>query len=104
MQKTDMTVARTIAAQMGGTRRLSLMVGADNFIGSADSLTFAFKGSAKANRCKITLDPSDTYTVQILKIGRAPEFKCKTVFEGSDFYCDDLQLLFETKTGLYLSL
>jgi len=41
---TNLTIANTILAQLGGTGRLSAMLGAHSFIGSADNaLTFKFK-------------------------------------------------------------
>ena len=102
---TDLTVAKTIAQQMGGSHRLAMMIGAYNFVGDDKSLMFAFKGSTKANRCKVTLDfGSDTYKLELFKIGRAPAYTVKTTYESDDVYWDDLSRLFERNTGLRLSL
>jgi len=100
---TDMTVAKTILAQLGGGKFIA-MTGAKNFIGDENSLSFCLRsGMAKngSNRVKITLDPCDTYTVQFAKY-RA--LKLTPISEHSDIYCDQLVELFERETGLYCSL
>lgn len=88
-------------SQLGGQRRLQLMIGANTFIGGKDCLSFRFRGSRRVNYIKITLDPSDTYTVEFGKVGRA---SYKSVSILSDVYCEDLIPIFEKTTGLYLSL
>lgn len=104
---TDLTVAETIVRQMGGAKRLRLMVGAEQFLGSADRVQFKFKGSRKANSCVVILDPNDTYTMQLWRI-RGPRAKAGKMldlkFEESRLYCDMLVSTFEGETGLYLSL
>lgn len=89
-------VPTTILAQLGG-RRFMLMTGAV-VMGDANSLKVHFKGSTKANRVVITLDPSDTYTVEFFKY-RAGAMR--TVKSLSDVYAEDLQPIFEQVTGLY---
>jgi len=99
-----LTVATEILNQMGGSRMLGLMLGAYGFVGDDNSLMFAFKGSRKANKCRVILDyATDTYRFELWK------FKKHTgesilVSEFDDVYCDQLRSIFESETGLYLSL
>lgn len=99
----DLTVANTIIQQMGGFGKLSAMVDANTFVGSDNSVQFKFKGSCKANICKVTLDQMDTYTFQLYKFNNRT-FDCPKVYEIEGAYCDMLISLFESETGLYLSL
>lgn len=100
---TDLTVANTIVSQMGGSGRLVAMIGACNFTGTEKSVSFRFKARAKnsSNGLKVTLDPSDTYTVEFISV-RGASLKIKESL--SDIYAEDLIRIFESKTGLYLSL
>ncbi|RLB43363.1 MAG: hypothetical protein DRH30_03205 [Deltaproteobacteria bacterium] len=97
-----MSIASTIKSQLGGMALK--MMGAHALLDHGNGLSFKFKGSPKANYLKITLDPSDTYSVEFQKIGRAPAFEGtnKKVFE--DIYVGMLHELIEANTGLYLSL
>lgn len=99
----DLTVANTILSQMGGTSRLSAMIGANSFVGSDNSVAFRFKARASngSNAFRVTLDPSDTYTIEFLSL-RGSSRKVKETL--SDVYAEDLKPIFEKKTGLYLSL
>jgi hypothetical protein len=99
----NLTVANTILSQMGGTGRLSAMIGANGYIGSEDSVAFRFKARAKngANGFRVVLDPSDTYTVEFISV-RGSSRKVKDTL--SEVYAEDLKRIFEDKTGLYLSL
>ncbi len=96
-------VANTIIEQLGGFGRLRAMVGAFNLVGDATSVTLRFKGSRKTNMLKVTLNSTDTYTVEFLKYSPS---KCKatTVKKTSMVYCDMLVSLFENTTGLYLTI
>lgn len=99
----NVEIATTIAQQLGGTRRLGVMIGAHGFTAGDNSLSFRFKAKAKngSNAMRIVLEPSDTYRVEFLSI-RGTSVKSKGVFE--DVYAEDLRRLFESETGLYLSL
>jgi hypothetical protein len=99
----DLLVANTILAQLGGGGRLRAMLGAETFVGSENSLSFRFKARAKngSNGLYVRLDPSDTYTVEFVSV-RASKRTVKASFE--DVYAEDLRRLFESETGLYLSL
>ena len=100
----ETVVASTIVQQLGhSTGRMSAMIGAHTFTAGAYTLTFKFKARAKngANCCKITLDASDTYHVEFLSL-RGVSVRTKGDF--TDVYAENLKRLFETETGLYLSL
>ncbi len=97
-------VANTIAQQLGhSTGRMVAMIGAYNFVGSNDSLSFRFKARARngANACRVTLTPADLYKVEFISC-RGMSRKVKGAFD--DVYAEDLKGLFERETGLYLSL
>lgn len=105
----DDTVARTILAQLGGTSRLIAMTGAKHILFDTDLVCFKFKGSRKVNHCKITLDASDTYTVEFglfkkhrSSDGKRRNYAVKASFSG--VYADSLVSVFEGTTGLALSL
>lgn len=105
MTATDMTVANTILEQLGG-RKFAVMTGAKNFLGDEKSLTFRLPGGAGycrdgINCVKVTLDPTDTYTVEFLRIRGA---KVTTVKTLDDVYNDMLREVFEGATGLRTSL
>lgn len=96
--------------QLGGRRRLGVMIGAYDFFSDNDgqTLTFKFKMCKEANCVKITLNAMDTYDIEFIKIGRlskktwtVPVRKVKT-YEG--VYADQMQEVIESFTGLYMSL
>ena len=98
---TDMTVANTILQQMGGNR-LKVMTGAKNFLGSADHLSFRLpKAKDGINYVKVTLDASDTYTMEF---GRVYGTTYKVIDKIVGVYNDMLQACFTDKTGLYTHL
>ena len=97
-------VAETILSQLGHSiQRICIMIGGYGFVSSTDGVSFRFKVRSKngSNGLRITLDPSDTYTVEFLSV-RGSSRKIKGKF--SDIYAEDLRPLFERETGLYLSL
>jgi hypothetical protein len=98
-----MNVATTILQQMGG-QRLIAMTGAHSFVSDGDSLIFKVPARSTKNgiSCvKVTLDPSDTYTMRFLTM---KNYQVQTVAERSDVYCDQLQEVFQEETGLFTSL
>jgi hypothetical protein len=96
-----MSVSATILEQMGGHRRLVMMVGAKNFLGSKTHLSFRFGGSHRHNYVKIVLNGSDLYDVTI---GRTNGVKpLKNVTKGEGLFADQLVTFFEETTGMYLS-
>ena len=94
-------IAAEIIAQLGGKMFL-VMVGAQNMTFDSSNndgnLSFKFRGSTVAAYCKIVLDPSDTYTVTFTSA------RGKTVKEYDGVYCDMLQSIFTSVTGLYTHL
>jgi hypothetical protein len=98
----SLQVAETILQQLGGSGILGMMCGCKDFVGSADSVQFKIGSNEKrVSLCRIVLDPSDTYTVEFYK-GRGVNMK--KVRELSDVYADSLKDIFETETGMYLTL
>ena len=95
-------IATTIANQLGGTRKLAMMVGAKNFVALESGLTFKLgKGTKNGiTHVTVTLDADDTYTVRFQRV-----YGHKVTEKGSssDVYCDQLVNLFESTTGFYLS-
>ncbi len=99
----DQSVAKTILAQLGGNRFIA-MTGASSFSSGPNVLTFrlpARMAKNKVSAVRITLDPSDTYTVEFLKMVK---YECVTVSKHENIYFDMLQELFTRETGLYTSL
>jgi hypothetical protein len=98
-------IATTILEQLGG-RRFVMMTGAKNLIAHPNALSFKLPGGggfAKdgINYVKITLDPSDTYTVEFSRVrGRT----VKTLHTVSDIYAENLRDVFTRATGLQTSL
>jgi len=95
-------IANTIAQQLGGTRRLAMMVGAKNFVALESGLTFKLGKGAKdgITHLTVTLDADDTYTVRFQRVWGTKVTE-KGTTEGA--YADMLTNLFESATGFYLS-
>lgn len=96
----ELIVANTILQQLGGSGRISAMLGTKNFVGDENSLMFDFKMCKKAKKVRITLNSMDTYDIEFYKI-RKFEHTVTGDFKG--VYCDELKNVFEEFTGLYLS-
>ena len=100
-------VAKTILAQLGGNHFI-VMTGAEHFISQHNSLTFSIKGCPKINKVVIELMPSDTYTLTFYKMTSIKAFingkEPKVVKICDMVYCDNLQQVFTSETGLYTSL
>lgn len=77
------------------------MFGARLLVGDHNSLAFSIRGSRKANKVKITLEPSDTYRVECFKIRG---IDCRKVSETTMVYADKLKPVLEAATGLRASL
>ncbi len=91
-------IATTILRQLGGNVFIS-MVGAKDFVYDTNCLQFGFKGSRKANKCKIILNANDTYTVQFYKL-KMKTFECPMVYEVKEIYNDSLTGIFTQFTLL----
>ena len=97
----SMEIAQTINQQLGGPR-FKAMTGAKDFGFIENGLQFKIgRNHRSINLVRITLDPSDTYTVQFC---RTRKLKVGVVSEFSEVYCDMLQELFTAETGLYTHL
>ena len=98
----DLTVAQTIAKQIGG--RAFFMMGTRRKLGGPDFLLFDIRGSERFNKVQVTLDSSDTYIVEFFKIGNRPHFRRLDYYSISDIYCEQLRSTIEYNTGRALQL
>lgn len=101
----DLRIANTIAQQIGG--KAFFLMGTRQKIGTSNSLIFDIRGSKKANKIEITLEPSDTYRIDFYKNKRVKKFfppESIRVHTSDDIYFDMLHEVIERNTGLYLSL
>jgi hypothetical protein len=96
-------IAEIIAQQMGGINRMVAMTGAHTFVDMGNGLSFKFKGCRKANCLQVILDSSDTYSLTFCKITQRG-LEVETKLELSGVYADQLRGIFESYTGLYLSI
>lgn len=96
---TDLTVANTIAAQIG--RQAFIMMGTRFKVGDDNSLRFDVRGSRKVTHVKVTLNAQDTYDIAFLKVRGT---KVTEVSTSEGVYNDMLQDVIENHTGLFLSL
>ena len=104
-QEQDKQVAETILEQLGGAMFLR-MTGAKGLLWDKNLLSMQLPNNfAKdgINRVKITLDPSDTYTVEF-GVYTKRTFTYTKLHEVSGVYDDMLCRIFEDKTGLRVSL
>ena len=99
------TALNQLTQSNNGGQRAVVMIGAKNIVQSQEENFVAFKfmtGAAnKANYIKITLNASDTYTVEFGYI-RGMNYTVRSSLEG--LYAEDLKSYFEEQTKLYLSL
>jgi hypothetical protein len=97
-------IAETTLQQLGGAGRLTAMIGAKHFgYDKNGTLTFQFKMCKKANGVRIELNGKDLYDVTFTKFN-ARTYEVKEVHKFEDVYADQLKEVFESFTGLYLSL
>jgi len=99
----DPKIAATILRQLGGSGRLKAMLGAKHFIDHGDGLSFQFpnRQRKRGNYFKVTLDDSDTYT---LEFGALRGSNFKVLKTHNNVYASQMKKLFESFTGLRLSL
>jgi hypothetical protein len=98
----DTTVANEIARQIG--RRAFAMLGTTMKVGDGDSLLFNVRGSTLANKVRVRLDASDTYTVISYKATPSPVCDFVVIAETAGVYDDVLHATIEHHTGLYLAI
>jgi hypothetical protein len=94
-------VGLTILYQLGGLGRLSAMIGINNVAVLENGVRFKFKGCRNINCLEVILDPSDTYSLTFYKLRK---FDWVVVEELEHVYADMLQDVFESVTGLRLTL
>ena len=96
-------VAKTILDQMGGMRRLMMMIGARDFVYGPKSISFRWpnKQRSKGNKLKVTLRGDDTYKVEFLNVAK---YNVKVVKKHEGIHAEDLVELFERQTGWYLRM
>jgi hypothetical protein len=93
------TIAETILQQLGGNRFIA-MTGAKHFMGDDRTLQFSIPGNMtrdKSNKVCITLNDFDLYTIETFRIRG---INCKACSTETDIYCDSLQSMFTSITGL----
>lgn len=96
----DTTLGTIIRDQIG--RRALFMIGAKNLLAIENGLQFKVGRNAKSvNALRITLEPSDTYKVEALRIRNSQP---KVVESCDDVYVDRLHGVIESMTGMYTSL
>lgn len=97
-------VPKIIAEQLG--RRTLMMLGARNLLGDAKSLTFKIGRNANSvSHLRITLEPSDTYKVESIRVRRVKGVLIQKVLETcNDVYVDSLHNTIETMTGMVTRL
>lgn len=96
-------VGKIILDQMGGPRRLMMMLGVKQFITMPNGVQFKFpnKQRSKGNMVKVTLRGDDTYDMEFLNVSG---MNAKTVQKHKGVYAEDLVNLFEKQTGWYLRM
>ena len=97
-------VANIIAAQI--THQTFVMFGAHHILDTGGGLQFKVRGSKYAQSVRVTLDPSDTYTVEYYKRTRASWGGGDWTLVHTDgmVYADQLRNLLGTRLGLAVSL
>lgn len=99
---TDMTVAKTIHAQLGGAR-FNMMTGAKDFVGGENKLQFKIPRTRQITHVLITLDANDTYTMEFKRwMPKTMDFYPMATHKH--VYCDKLQEIFTMETGLFTKL
>lgn len=96
-------IANTIMRQLGTTHnKLSLMIGAKNFVLTEAGVAFKFKSNRGINYIKIQLNSNDLYDVTYKSV-RGVKTNITKKF-SQDLYADMLKNDIEQTIGLYLSL
>lgn len=100
-----LTVANTIALQMGGAGRIRRMLGRAPMattVGAEHGLVIRWpsRHASRGNSMTVLLDEGkDTYKVTFHNVNRNG---AKVIKEMEDVYCDDLVRVFEEQTGWVL--
>ena len=94
-------LANEILRQIGGTGRLSAMIGAKQFVALDNGVAFKFPRANGINYIRITLNGKDLYDVEYLYVTVK---KVTTKAKSEDIYCDMLKNDIEQTIEMYLSL
>jgi len=102
LEKQSNNIAATIIRQLGGGRKLQMMIGLKQLINEPNGVTLVFplpKHPGAVNRVRITLNGKDLYDMEFIRTrGRSQ----KIVKEFNDVYAEDIKDRFEEGTGLYI--
>lgn len=100
-------IAQTILQQIGG-KRFVVMTGSKKFLDMGNGLRMNLsRNKTQANRLEICLDrETDTYTMRFYKQSMTKHFevKIKEIASCDTVYCDMLEEMFTSVTGLYTRL
>lgn len=96
-------VGRIILDQMGGARRLAMMLGIKKFQTLPRGVGFQWpnKQRSRGNYVEIILQPSDTYDMTFFNLSARGK---RPVKKFNDVYADQLVELFEGQTGWHLRM
>jgi len=100
--KTANEIATTILQQLGGSRKLQMMIGLKQVISEPLGVTLVFplpSHEGAVNRVRITLNGLDLYDMEFI---RTRGTSLKVVKEFDNVYAEDLKSMFEKGTGLYI--
>lgn len=96
-------VAQTILEQLGGSQRLTMMIGAKLYRYNQNDVGFRYMQAERnnSNHIQIQLMESDLYKLEFWNI-RGKD--CKVVETVEGVYAEDLARIFQESTGLTLSI
>lgn len=101
----DPQIAKTILKQLGGSGRLSAMIGANTFIDHGNGVSFKFpqrdKPSKRGNYLKITLNGLDYYDLEFQYLRG---YNSRVVKEFTNIEAGQLRSVIERQIGMRLSL
>ncbi len=93
---------RTMIDQIGGNKACVMVGGSYTYDNENNQVIFKYKGSKHSNYMRMTYEAGlDLYTLQFIKIW-GTKYSEKEEFTG--VYNDMVKDIFESTTGLYLSL
>jgi hypothetical protein len=94
---TDLTVSKTIVAQLGG-ESFVMTSGATGLVASADSLTFKLgRNPKRVTHVRVTLTRDGLYNMTFFTTGKGPQ-------SHDGIHREMLQEVFGANTGLYRAL
>lgn len=96
-------IGKTILEQMGGSRRLQMMIGAQQIIllPKGVGIKWPNKQRSRGNYVEVILQPNDTYDMTFYNVSVKAK---KAVKKFNDVYAEDLVSIFEKYTGWYLRM